>query len=178
VRHTTSPPNPQCRVRSYPVSWPKARTHPQRQTSNRSSASSGSRSFSSAKKPAKRRRPSAFVAAVFRPPAVRHHRKNRSASSRLSLLHSPAPGRHLRCIGLLSDVLGFGGLVRRRPLQPAPLITPQPVISSLTRDAVALAQLGHGLQIALLLQHKPHSLVHHTARFPGHPAVLHAPAPL
>src|ERR1700691_3675111 len=37
-------------------------------------------------------------------------------------------------------------------------------------------QLRHAVQAAFLLPHTPHPLVHHTARFPGHAALVHAPA--
>ena len=56
-------------------------------------------------------------------------------------------------------------LQRLRPSLP---VAPQPVITGLPRDVVDLAQLRHRLQTTLLLQYKPHSLVHDTARFPGH----------
>src|ERR1700723_3617014 len=61
-------------------------------------------------------------------------------------------------------------------LQPSLPVAPQPVIAGLARDVIDRTQLRRAVQSAFLLPQKPHPLVHHTARFPGHAALVHAPA--
>src|SRR5882762_11859487 len=93
----------------------------------------------------------------------------------LQFARSPAHVRLAQFQNLLLDLAR--GLVRmplRRPLpfrQPSHSrlpVPPQPDIPGFPRYPEALAELRHGLLLALILEDKPQLLFHHTARFPWH----------